>query len=370
MNAADSTFCATKNETACEVSGTYAANSSSTYQYLGSGFNISYMDGSGASGDYVSDTLSIAGTKINDLQFGVGYHSSSAEGVLGIGFQNNEVQVSRLKQKPYNNIPAAMADQGIIASNAYSLWLNDLDANTGNILFGGVDTERFSGNLATLPVEKMNGAYTDFLITLTNISANGETIANDQAQAVILDSGSSLTYLPNAMTSAIYESINALYDSTVGAAFVPCSLKYNNTSHLDFTFTSPTISVPMDELILDITSMAGQAVNFPNGEPACLFGIAPAGVSTPVLGDTFLRSAYVVYDLANNQISLAQTIFNATKSNVVEIGKGSNAVPKATVVTNPVVATAGVGSGVARTMGVSALSAGLCGLVAVVIGLC
>ena len=44
----------------------------------------------------------------------------------------------------------------------------------------------------------------------------------------------------------------------------------------------------------------------------------------------------------NNQISLAQTRFNTTASNVVEIGKGENAVPDATAVADPVTATTGV----------------------------
>ncbi|KAJ5966050.1 hypothetical protein N7481_012764 [Penicillium waksmanii] len=85
--------------------------------------------------------------------------------------------------------------------------------------------------------------------------------------------------------------------------------------------------------------------HFNNGQRACIFGIAPAGSSTAVLGDTFLRSAYVVYDLANNQISLANTHFNSTKNNVLEIGTGTDSVPSATAVANPVTSVAVGGSG-------------------------
>ena len=69
-----------------------------------------------------------------------------------------------------------------------------------------------------------------------------------------------------------------------------------------------------------------------------------------MLGDTFLRSAYVVYDLSNNQISLAQTDFNATKSNVMEIQSGTSGVPDATGVANAVSSLA-VGTGGARNGG-------------------
>lgn len=39
-------------------------------------------------------------------------------------------------------------------------------------------------------------------------------------------------------------------------------------------------------------------------------------------GDTFLRSAYVVYDIEKEEIGLAQTKFDSSSSDVVEIGKG------------------------------------------------
>lgn len=72
----------------------------------------------------------------------------------------------------------------------------------------------------------------------------------------------------------------------------------------------------------------GKPATYNNGQSVCQFGIEPAGDDPILFGDTFLRSAYVVYDLANNQISLAQTNFNATGAgNVKEIIAGANGVP-------------------------------------------
>ena len=315
------------------------ANSSSTYRYISSDFNITYVDGSGSSGDYASDTFTIGETTLSQLQFGIGYESTSQEGILGIGYQINEVQAGRLGKPVYNNLPAALVADNKIKSNAYSLWLNDLSANTGSILFGGVDTDQYHGTLETLPVQPESSEFAEFLITLTGLSLGNTVIANNQALAVLLDSGSSLTYLPDTMIEVIYQETAAVYNSNLGAAYVPCSLANNGTT-LDFTFSTVTISVAMDEMIIPFSSGP-----FPDGTPACLFGLAPSGGSTSVLGDTFLRSAYVVYDLDNNEISLAQTNFNASSSNIVEIGTGSNAVPDASAVANPTAATAGVGGG-------------------------
>ncbi|KAK0622914.1 candidapepsin-3 [Immersiella caudata] len=332
----------------CAFAGTYTANSSSTYEYIGSWFNISYVDGSGASGDYVSDAVTFGPAKLDRLQFGIGYQSTNAQGILGIGYPINEVQVGRAGRQPYRNLPAQMVADGMIQSNAYSLWLNDLDANTGNILFGGIDSAKYQPPLLSLPVQPEQGFFAEFLITLTGVSLGGTSVASssEMALAVLLDTGSSLTYLPDDMVSTIYNRVGAQYDSSNGAAYVPCNIADDDANKFTFSFSSPaTITVDMNEMVLDMFLNSGRRPTFQDGTPACLFGIAPAGQGTKVLGDTFLRSAYVVYDLANNEISLAQTRFNTTESNIQEIGTGTNSVPGATRVENPVAATDGISGG-------------------------
>ncbi|KAJ5932723.1 hypothetical protein N7516_007212 [Penicillium verrucosum] len=348
-NTPNSTLCAsTKN--VCAESGTYDSSSSSSYSFVNSDFNISYADGSGAAGDYVTDTLTIGGTTIKDFQFGTGFASGSPEGVLGIGYTVNEVQVGRNGDSAYANLPKAMVDKGIIQSNAYSLWLNDLDANTGSILFGGVNTKKYHGALQTVPVQKVRGLYSEFIIALTKLSLTNSSGENTYSSSsipvgVLLDSGSSLTYLPDALVQDIYDDLGVSYESESGIGYVECSMADDNVT-LSYTFSSPTINVGIKEMVIDVGGLY-----FRNGKRACVFGIVPAGSSTAVLGDTFLRSAYVVYDLANNEISLASTNFNATENDILEIGTGTDSVPGATAVSNSVT-NAPVGGTAARIGGI------------------
>ena len=363
-NVASSPICTYRGKP-CSSAGTYGANSSSTYKFVNSDFNVSYVDGSAAAGDYATDTVSIGGQLIADLQFGIGYDSTIPQGILGIGYTANEAQVNTAGLKSYANLPQAMANAGLIQSNAYSLWLNDLDAGTGSILFGGVDTAKYTGQLQTIPIQKIFNQYAQFIITLTGVdlvnNGNKQSMTTDLPTAVILDSGSSLAYLPNHLTSAIFSALKVQYDQSLGAGVCDCSLANQNMT-LDFTFTSPTISIPMNELV--INPNAGSVTNNPSGTgnrgsqniqnsgqnagnagSQCIFGIAPAEGSAAVLGDTFLRSAYVVYDLANNEISLAQTNFNATDSKVLEIGTGTASVPDATLVSSAVQAAVSASGG-------------------------
>jgi hypothetical protein len=359
----------------CSDLGTYDANSSSTYEYVSNQFNVSYIDGSGASGDYATDTLSIGGKTLEALQFGIGYRSKSLSGILGIGYTANEAQVDRVGQKVYSNVPQAMVDGGLIQSNAYSLWLDDLEASTGSILFGGVDTDKYHGQLQTLPVQKTFDEYAEFIITLTSMSLNIQgrktSMTAELPTAVILDSGSSLTYLPEDLTKAIYDALHVTYNSREGAGYASCSLADEEIT-LDFAFTSPTISVSISELIINGDASnsgdrqdadpqkGGSSPNFVTGSEQCIFGIAPSEGSYAVLGDTFLRSAYVVYDLANNEISLAQTDFNATDSHISEISTGTDSVPDATPVLSAIQAQASQTRDI-RIAGVSGTSTGSLG---------
>jgi hypothetical protein len=194
VNTQSSQLC-TRYQQACAQSGTYTANSSSTYAYLNKEFNISYVDGSGASGDYVSDIVRFSNVELQNQQFGIGYKSSSQEGILGIGYPINEVVVAYNGGNPYANVPYHMMQDGLINTNAYSLWLNDLQANTGSILFGGVNTDKYTGQLETLPIIPEQGVYAEFIIALTGVGANGtsNSIASNLASPALLDSGSSLS---------------------------------------------------------------------------------------------------------------------------------------------------------------------------------
>ena len=113
----------------------------------------------------------------------------------------------------------------------------------------------------------------------------------------------------------------------LGAVVVPCSLANKNGSlHYGFGGVGgPVIAVDVSQLVLPLTLPNGRVPEYQNGAAACQLGIQAAGNLPVLFGDTFLRSAYVVYDLDNNRIALAQTDFNSTDSNVVAFESGGAA---------------------------------------------
>lgn len=284
---------------------------------------------------------------------GLGNDTTIAYGLVGVGYTTNEAIISTEQSlnAAYANLPALMVEQGVIATNAYSLWLNDLDASTGSILFGGIDTEKYLGDLTRIDILKDNetGEYDSFIVSLTSMHAVSSS-GTDQLTSqqfpieVVLDSGTTLSYLPNDIAQQIWTETGAVYTASVGLALIPCRMQ-RSSGYFSFQFAGtngPTINVTMDELVLDLV-ISGPAPTFTSGEyrgeDACEFGIQNT-TGTNLLGDTFLRSAYVVYDLTNNQVAMAPTDFNATESNVIAFESEGAAIPSATAAANQSAATA------------------------------
>lgn len=333
---------ATSTSNGC-AGGSFDKSSSSTFQDVEpSGFNISYVDGSGSTGDYFEDTFSIGGSTVKNFQMGLATASSIGVGIMGIGYNTSEANIETGNGTIYPNLPEALVNAGLISTNAYSLWLDDLQASTGSVLFGGIDTAKFTGDLISIPVypSTRSGAITSFTVAFTSLGATSSSgsdqfTPSDYAEPAILDSGTTITLLPNDVADVVFEELGATVSEELGATVVPCSLA-DNTGTLNFGFGGaggPTIKVTMSQLVLPLTSSSGQQPTYSNGEAACQLGLQAAGDLPVLFGDTFLRSAYVVYDLINNRIALAQTDFNATDSKVVDFPSAGAAIPSATSAT-------------------------------------
>lgn len=159
------------------------------------------------------------------------------------------------------------------------------------------------------------------------------------ALPVILDSGTTDTYLPDSVVNPILSGFGVINDRNYGS-IVPCSLA-NSPATLKFGFggnDGQTISIGLGQFITPLFNEEGVQPTFRDGAGTiCLWGLLSSGTGPILFGDTFLRSAYVVYDLDNNQIGMAQTNFNATDTKVVEISGSS--IPDATITASAATAT-------------------------------
>jgi hypothetical protein len=201
-----------------------------------------------------------------------------------------------------------------------------LAAEKGTVLFGGYDTDKYQGTLAVLDIQPAEeGLISRMLVIWSSIGvtdAKGSVIIPTAStpQSVLLDSGTALTVVPQDVFTSLANYFGAVLNNRLGTYIVPCNLGYGT---LDFGFgdaSGPVISVPFSELALPITDNQGNVVTYDDGSLVCQLGLDIAQDSLGIiLGDTFLRSAYVVYDLGRKQIGIAQTRFNVTTSNIKSI---------------------------------------------------
>lgn len=177
-----------------------------------------------------------------------------------------------------------------------------LESDNGIILFGGIDTTRFIGNLTAIPLQQSPDQVEprSFSIPLTSITlANGQSHYNITSRflptTVLLDSGTSLTYLPPPIAASIAEKFNAKVAHPLGLYIVDCNFPTDG-AYIEYTFSfMVTIRVPMSELILPLTKYSKDAATDAEGGNVCGLGVAPSKNEAILFGDTFLRSGMLAF---------------------------------------------------------------------------
>lgn len=143
----------------------------------------------------------------------------------------------------------------------------------------------------------------------------------------LLDSGSTSSYFPSSLLTYVYSYLGA---NTEGDYLtVPCSISTADAS-LTFGFggpDGPKITVPLSNFITPHSETPD--LFYADNTPACVLTLRDNGASGSILGDNFLHSAYVVYDLDSKTIAIAEANLDPSDpSNIVEIGPGASGIPE------------------------------------------
>jgi len=216
------------------------------------------------------------------VQFGYATESEDAAvPIMGIGYGSD-------KNLDYRNIVDELKAQGVTASKAFSLALGSASQkNGGVVIFGGIDTKKFTGKLhqfANLPPQAGEEGLWRYWIQLDSIGitkpgSGGSSPYSGSSTAIVLDSGSSYSYLPDAVMTKLASDFGSSVASD-GSVAVQCSTA-TQSGTIDFTFSGLTIKVPYKEFVRQLDANTCELAANPVGSDG-----------TPILGDSFLRSAY------------------------------------------------------------------------------
>ncbi|PTB42197.1 uncharacterized protein TrAFT101_008706 [Trichoderma asperellum] len=298
----------------CESFGRY--NASKTFYNTKANGGIKYGTGY-VDFVYGYDYVQLGSSRISQQLFGVATDSEFASiGILGAGPSLSGWTNS------YPLVIDNLAKQGFINSRAFSLDIRGLDSDRGSVIYGGIDTKKFSGPLVKrpiIPAASSPDGYTRYWIymdgmTVTKEDGSDVEIFNKpNGQPVLLDSGYTVSTLPGSLFNKILAAFpSAHIEASSGDYLVPCDI-IDTPGSVNFKFGDAVVSVDYKDFIWQQPDL----------------GICKLGVSQdddfPVLGDTFLRAAYVVFDWDNQNIHVAKNEDCGT--HLIPIGKGADSVP-------------------------------------------
>ncbi|CCH41785.1 Barrierpepsin [Wickerhamomyces ciferrii] len=282
---------------------------------------IGYTEGSTANGEWVTDKLKISDFELDNFSFGIASQANLDGGVLGLGFEEAESTNRRLDggdNYTYQNFPSRLKNDGLIKKTVYSLYADSFNSSTGSILFGGIDHAKYNGDLVTLPLVNPYEDYgidtvSYFVVTITGVGTDVEgnqTTFSTTAYPATIDAGTTMTYLPPRFVDEVIEALGASYSAYYGFYTMTCpTLEESLSRFLVFDFQGKKISVPLYQLIrVKIGTL-------------CVLGVTDSYDNSITLGSSFLRSAYVVFDLEDKEVSIAQIKY--TEDEKIEVVESS-----------------------------------------------
>ncbi|RDW91243.1 hypothetical protein BP5796_02408 [Coleophoma crateriformis] len=280
---------------------------SSTYKkQSGSTWKISYGDSSSASGDVGTDNVTIGGLTIKNQaielakQMSAQFVQGAGDGLLGLAWGSiNTVTPTQVKTPVENMIAQTDIPKSaeLFTANLGS-WrdANEPDKGQSFYTFGYIDQEvvKASGeDIYYTPVDNSQGFW---MFDSTSATVNGKTI-DQSGNTAIADTGTTLALVADTTCEAIYAAIpGSTYDQTNQGYVFPSSTTADKLPVVTFAVGGKQFTVQKEDL------------GFADAGNGMVYGgIQSRGSMTfDILGDTFLKGIYAVFDQGNVQFGAVQ----------------------------------------------------------------
>ncbi|PCH40757.1 acid protease [Wolfiporia cocos MD-104 SS10] len=271
----------------------YHPHRSSTAEHTNGKWEISYGDGSSASGDVYTDNVHVAGIHIQGQAVEVAHHLSSAflkdggnDGLLGLAWPKlNTVQPHRVATPMQN-----MMEKGLINPPVFTVKLGH-GSEPSFYSFGYIDHTVTPHEIVYHHIDNSKGFWE---VASTAYAVNRQHRRRNQNNTAILDTGTTLCLVHDDVVEQIYHQIpGARYSNRRGGWIYPHHAK-----------------VPEIHLAIGHTMYRLNAVDFPcsnAGDGLNFGGIQSRGnLDYDIFGDVFLKSLYVVFNQGEKKVGVAQ----------------------------------------------------------------
>ncbi|KAJ5230856.1 hypothetical protein N7489_011564 [Penicillium chrysogenum] len=280
---------------------------SSTFEEKdGSTWQIKYGDGSFASGTVGNDNVTIGGLVVKGQAVEIAdilseqFAQGAGDGLLGLAFSNiNTVKPEAVAMSVENMISQAdIPKSAELFTAKLGSWRDTDEPDKGESFytFGYVDQDTVKAAESEIYYTPVDNSQGFWMFDSASATVNGKSVARAGNKA-IADTGTTLALVDD-------ETCQAIYDAIPGA-------KYDNASQ-GWIFPSNT---PADEL--PVVSFAvgdkqfvvqKEDLGFAEAKSGYVYGgIQSRGTMTmDILGDTFLKAIYAVFDVGNLRFGAVQ----------------------------------------------------------------
>lgn len=288
---------------ACTMHNTFGPSDSKTFTDTKETFSISYGSGKVA-GELAKDTLAVAGMSLT-MSFGVANDASGDfthfpfDGILGVSMSRGATD------NFLNVINASKA----LKSNIFSVALsrNSDGPNTGEVTFGGIDASKHTGEISYTPVSSSAGG--DWAIPLDDMAYDGKK-AGIKGRLAYIDTGTSYMFGPPEDVALLHKLIPGAKSKDGFLYTVPCNTDKALT--VIFSGVAYTLS-PKDWM------------SPPAGDTCTSNFYGQAVVQDAwLLGDSFLKNVYTVFDVDQTRIGLAAKAAAASPATTTSIPQVSS----------------------------------------------
>ncbi|KAJ3721426.1 acid protease [Lentinula guzmanii] len=270
------------DSTSCSGKRNYNSSLSSTSQNKTGVFSIQYGDGSTVSGPIYSDTITVAGVKVQGQEFAAvtnlssSFASDPVDGVFGLGFPS----ISNLKADPFF-VNAAQQNALLPCHQQF------------RAISRGTNPKFYNDPIEYHSVDKSNGFWQ---VKNASVAVGGQNVLSDFD--TIIDSGTTIMYGPPDMVKEIYAKVEGatIFDSDEGFYSFPC----DKVPDISFSWGGENFAISSENLNLGRTAL--NATTCAGALAAKDLGLG----NTLLLGDSWMKNAYHVFSLEKTAVGFAK----------------------------------------------------------------
>lgn len=307
----------------CSLNEVINFENSATFHRNNTYFNISYLDGSFATGEWIQDEISVNNDSIGIYNFGIANESTNLYGTFGIGLPDLESTNFITNNYSYSNFPVKLKENNLTLSNSYSIYSGK--GLNGSLLFGAIDHNKYVGTMYKFPI--VNSYLASGYSSLKSIAITLNAISLIQNEslveiingyfAVIIDSGTQTAVLPYSLVKSIKQLLKLDCNENTGICAIQCDNILEDL--VRFTFQGIDFDIPLSNFFLEIENSG-----------ICGLAVKSTYINEYlILGQSFLNNVYLSVNLDDKLVALGNANLETNHNNEKNIEIITSDIPNA-----------------------------------------